>query len=603
MLDIITHRGPDDEGRWTGEHLSFGMRRLSIIDLAGGHQPIWNPDRTAVIVFNGEIYNYRELRPALADAGYRFTTNSDTEVILALYDQVGRSDPRAMLRRLRGMFGFAIWDERLGRLFLARDHFGIKPLYVGFAAGGELCAFGSELKSLLLDPRIDRSINTDAVVNYLSFQFNPLTDTMVRGVRRIPPGNYLLVDLPVGQCVEESFWEFEFAGDATDLGAATAATRDIVRDSVVHHMISDVPVGAFLSGGVDSAITATLMQQQRREHGLDPVKTFTIGFDEVSELAEARQVARRIGSDHHEVRVARDEYLDVLDSVAWHFDEPVADPSAVALYFLARAAREQVKVVLSGEGADELFGGYLIYREPRALAPIARAPRALRAAVYRPLSSVPVSFPGRGYLRRGLTPFEERYIGNAYIFRPREVRGLWRGDLPAQTHIRPAQELSARLPAGLADARRMQLVDIAYWLPGDILAKADRMTMAHSLELRVPYLDVEVAGLAARIPDAWKYRDGTTKWLLRRAFADMLPKETAARRKLGFPTPLRYWLRQDPEWFRSRILGDDFIRERMRPEPIAALFDQHLGGTADNSRKIYVLLMLALWRRAFPSIG
>jgi asparagine synthase (glutamine-hydrolysing) len=425
---------------------------------------------------------------------------------------------------------------------------------------------------------------------------------MVRGIERLGPGSFVTIALRDGLVHEERFWEFEFTGDRDDLDEATSATRAVLTDSVAHHVISDVPVGAFLSGGVDSAITATLMQRQRAAHGLEPVKTFTIGFDEVSELAEARQVATRIGSDHHEVRVSRDEYLEVLDSVAWHFDEPVADPSAVALYFLARAAREEVKVVLSGEGADELFGGYLIYREPKALAPVARAPRALRSGVLGPVSRLPFGFPGRGYLRRGLTPFAQRYIGNAYIFRPHEVRTLWRGALPDITHIRPADALRQRLAPGMPDARRMQLVDIAYWLPGDILAKADRMTMAHSLELRVPYLDVEVAGLAATIPDRWKYRDGTTKWLLRRAFADILPTETAGRRKLGFPTPLRYWLRQDPSWFKERIFGDEYIGSHMHPAPIERLFTDHLAGTADNSRKIYVLLMLALWRRAFPGI-
>ena len=583
--------------------MSFGMRRLSIIDLAGGHQPIWTPDRAAAIVFNGEIYNYRELRADLARSGYPFATSSDTEVVLALYEQVGRSDPARMLRALRGMFGLAIWDARTDSLLLARDQFGIKPLYLGFDSAGAVCAFGSEIKSLLTDPRIDQRVDDEAVLNYLSFQFNPLAGTLIRGVRRMPPGTYALVSLVDRSLRTERFWEFAFGDDASDLEEATAATRTVIEDSVAHHVISDVPVGSFLSGGVDSAITATLMQAQRQAAGLDAVKTFTIGFDEVSELAEARQVADRIGSDHHEVRVSMDEYLEVLDSVAWHFDEPVADPSAVALYFLARAARQEVKVVLSGEGADELFGGYLIYREPRALAPAARSPRFIRSGLLAPASRLPFGFPGRNYLRRATTPFADRYIGNAYVFKPEEVRRLWRSPISGPTHIRPADALRGPVFDSLPESRRMQLVDISFWLPGDILAKADRMTMAHSLELRVPYLDVPVAEVARTIPDDWKYRDGTTKWLLRRAFRDILPPQTAARRKLGFPTPLRHWLARDPGWFSDRILADDYIREHMDTDYIRTLLAAHSSGSQDASRRIYVLLMLALWRRAFPSIG
>ena len=601
MLHCIEHRGPDDEGRLVAPTFAFGMRRLAIQDIAGGHQPMWSVDRSAVIVFNGEIYNFKELREELASSGYRFSTHCDTEVIVALYERIGRADPVAMLNRLRGMFAIAIHDIERDVLFLARDQFGIKPLYL-HTVDGRIASFGSEIKSLLEDPSLARRVNDEAVVNYLAFQYNPLTETMFEGIRRVPPATYLLVSPRTGEFTEFPYWSYNFSAPTTATEtAAQSSIRDVMRDSVEHHMISDVPVGAFLSGGVDSAITVTLMQERRRALGLDNVKTFTIGFDEVSELAEAREVSDRIGSDHHEIRVNMSEYLEVLEDISWHFDEPVADPSAVALYFLARAAREQVTVVLSGEGADELFGGYRIYREPLSLRPISRQPSWVQRTVLSPVSKISASYPGRNYLRRGLTPFDQRFIGNAYIFRPDEMRALWKSDLPTPAHVLPGLELGASISGfdDLSESRRMQLVDINYWMPGDILAKADRMTMAHSLEVRVPYLDMHVASVSSGIPDAWKYRDGTTKWILREAFRDILPSTTAARAKLGFPTPLRHWLKQDPEWFRSRILDDSYIRARMNAAPIERLFADHKSGERDTSRKIYILLMLALWRRAF----
>jgi len=602
MLEVIHHRGPDDSGSFVGEDFAFGMTRLSIIDIAGGHQPMWSADGSVGIVFNGEIYNYRELDAELAAAGRPPRSTSDTDTILRLYEHMGREDLPGMLLRLRGMFGLCIYDATMHRLVLARDPFGIKPLYVRLDEGtpvGRVAAFASEIKSLLVDPDVTPEVDMDAVVNYLSFQFNPLQQTFFRGIHRLDPGHFAVVDLSDPQFRPQRYWRYEFAADVNDEPRLIDEVRSVLEDSVEHHLIADVPVGAFLSGGVDSAITVTLVQEQREALGLEPVKTFTVGFDAVSEHAEARQVADALGTDHHEIHVDLSEYLGVLPDIAWYFDEPVADPSAVSLYFVAEAAREHVTVVLSGEGADELFGGYRIYREPIDLDRIRRLPRPLRRLAGR-LGRSARSFPGRNYLRRATTPFADRYIGNAYVFRPDEVRKILK-DPRVVTHVRPADVLAAEYSDfdALPESRRMQLVDMAFWLRGDILAKADRMTMAHSLELRVPYLDPRVAAVSATIPDHLKYRDGTTKWLLRRAFRGRIPEATERRAKLGFPTPFRHWLAQDPDAVLAPIRRSAFLASILDMDVVEGLARDHTSGATDASRKIFVLLMLALWHEAF----
>ena len=602
MLDVIHHRGPDDSGSYVADDFAFGMTRLSIIDIAGGHQPMWSDDGTVGIVYNGELYNYREIDAELAAAGRPPRSSSDTDTIIRLYQEVGRDDLPGMLRRLRGMFGFCIYDASRQQLILARDPFGIKPLYVRLddtPDGQHVAAFASEIKSLLVDPDVTPEVDMEAVVNYLSFQFNPLPQTFFRGIARLDPGHVAVVDLAHPVFAPQRYWRYEFAPDRDDESALIDEVRSVLEDSVEHHLIADVPVGAFLSGGVDSAITVTLVQEQRQALGLEPVKTFTVGFDAVSEHAEAREVADRLGTDHHEIHVDLSDYLGVLPDIAWYFDEPVADPSAVSLYFVARAAREHVTVVLSGEGADELFGGYRIYREPIDLDRIRKLPKPLRRLAGR-LGRSSASFPGRNYLRRATTPFADRYIGNAYVFRPDEVGRLLK-DKRHATHVRPADVLAATYPGfdDLPESRRMQLVDMNFWLRGDILAKADRMTMAHSLELRVPYLDIDVAAVSARIPDHLKYRDGTTKWLLRRAFRGRIPEKTEQRAKLGFPPPFRHWLAEDPDAVLAPIRRSAFLASILDMEVVEGLARSHATGESDASRKIFVLLMLALWHEAF----
>lgn len=602
MLDVIVHRGPDDSGTYVGADFAFGMRRLSIIDIAGGHQPMWSEDGTVAIVYNGETYNYLELDERLSAVGRAPRSSSDTDTIVRLYEEQGRDDLDGMLRSLRGMFGFCIFDATRRQLILARDPFGIKPLYVKLNGSGDarhLAAFGSEIKSLLVIDTDMPAINREAIVNYLSFQYNPLSATFFSGIERLEPGHVAVVDLDNPVFEPRRYWRYEFAAEDHHEMSMTREVREVLEDSVAHHLIADVPVGAFLSGGIDSAITVTLVQELREAQGLDPLKTFTVGFETVSEHAQAREVSDRLGTDHHEIVVSLDDYLAVLPDIAWFFDEPVADPSAVSLYFVAREARDHVTVVLSGEGADELFGGYRIYREPLALDHIRRLPRPLRHLAAR-LGRVRPDFPGRNYLKRATTHFTDRYIGNAYVFRPDEVRRLLR-DPTGTGHISPGRILAGTYPGfdALSESQQMQLVDIDYWMRGDILAKADRMTMAHSLELRVPYLDVEVARVSARIPDSLKYREGTTKWLLRRAFQGRVPTATQQRDKLGFPTPLRHWLTVDPDAVLAPIRRSAFLDDIIHMSVVEELATQHASGRIDASRRIFVLLMLALWHEAF----
>ncbi len=600
MVDAITHRGPDDDGYFSDPFVTFGMRRLSIIDLGGGKQPIENETGSLVVVFNGEIYNYQELYDELIGKGHTFRTKSDTEVLLHLYEEEGE----AMLTKLRGMFAFSIYDKTTKELFIARDYFGIKPLYY-LVKDDKIVAYGSEIKSLLHYPGFKREVNNDAVYNYLSYQYNPLEETFFKGIWKLPPASYLKIkmDGTKQNVSQNTYWSYKFALPETDEKKLKAEVLSGLEDSVKAHMVSDVPVGSFLSGGIDSASIVALMSKNTQQK----VSTFTIGFDKVSELKEAKQMADFIGTDHHEILLKSDEYLAALPNIVWHFDEPVADPSAVALYFLAKEARKHVKVVLSGEGADELFGGYNIYREPFALRKLNIIPKALRDLLLRPLAFSGLKFFGKNYLRRHFMKIEDRYIGNAHIFKSGELGHLWVHKDGESREDRLSLEPWYRKMKGLTDSQKMQSIDIAFWLPGDILQKADKMTMAHSLELRVPFLDKKIAEISEKVPESLKYKGGKTKYILREALKGVLPKATAGRKKLGFPTALRHWLREKPEAFSTVIIENEYIKEHFKLGFIKHLFKEHASGKADNSRKIYILYILALWYTVFiedkPSVS
>ncbi len=579
MTKCIVHRGPDDDGYFVDEQIALGMRRLSIIDLEHGRQPITSRDGRWLIFFNGEIYNYRELKAQIPN--YKFQTESDTEVILAGFSEWGIE----VFRHLRGMFALAIYDTVAKKLILARDPFGIKPLYY-WQRGNKIAAFSSEIKSFLSLKAFRPEVNDGAVYNYLSFQYNPLTETFFKGVFKLPPGHYISLDQKTGVFEMIRYSAFRFRPEESlDEERTRQEILSTMRDSVRHHMIADVPVGSFLSGGVDSSVIATLMQEDRGER----IKTFTVTFSEVSEGVEARETALPLRTDHTEVRVSADEYFEALSKVVYHFDEPVADPSALGLYFLAREARKSVKVVLSGEGADELFGGYNVYLAPFSAERLRVIPRFL----LKILASLP--FRGSNFAKRALLRLEDWYIGNAHVFSKEDLSKIWKAGSLAPFDLGSLY----KEVEGQSDSTKMQYIDINTWLVGDILAKADKMTMAHSLELRVPFLDLEVARLALKLPDRFKWRDGVTKHLLREAFTSLLPGSTRSRRKLGFPTPIRHWFTKDREDLYQLILANDYISLHFDLTAIRKLVEDHLSGTRDNSRKIYLLLVLAIWYNTF----
>jgi asparagine synthase (glutamine-hydrolysing) len=588
MVDKITHRGPDDDGFYVDKTVGLGMRRLAIIDLKTGRQPITSDDGKLIIFFNGEIYNYKELKNELIPKGHKFSTTSDTEVILKMYEEYGEE----MLPKLRGMFTFCIYNTETKHLFIARDFFGIKPLYY-LIQDESIVAFSSEIKSFENFPGFQMQVNDSAVVNYLSYQYNPLVETFFKNVYKLPPAHYLSIDTEENKIEIKKYWNMEFKQDET-LEEFTTADRilETMKDSVDHHMIADVPVGAFLSGGIDSSIITTLMQEIR---GDKKIKTFTVGFNTLTEGKEAEETASFLGTDHTELSIGPDEYFAVLPKVAYHFDEPIADPSAVGLYFVAEEARKHVKVVLSGEGSDELFGGYNIYLTPHDSQKLLWVPKG----ILKLITELPFEFYGKNYLKRVSMKLEDWYIGQKYfngsIFTRQEIKDLWNGGNEKFMSLGSLFKQAK----GLSDSTTMQYIDINTWLVGDILAKADKMTMANSLELRVPFLDMEVAKLAGTLPDKFKWKGKVTKYLLREAFKNIIPESARNRRKLGFPTPVKDWFTKDRLDIYDIILENEYIKTHMNTYRIQKIISDHVENKAENSRKIYTLLMLALWYNVF----
>ena len=582
MAEVITHRGPDSEGYYLDDGVAMAFRRLSIIDLESGSQPIYNEDRSLVLMFNGEIYNYRELRRELLEAGHAFYTETGSEVLVHGFEQWGEE----LLPRLRGMFAFAIWNTGDRSLFIARDYFGIKPMHYTVLPGGELL-YASEIKSILRHPGFVKEFNPAALDNYLSFQYSLPRETFFKDVYCLPPAHFLR--FRDGKVTEQRYWEPVFQPEEEmTLEDAVDAVDRVFTDSVEAHRISDVEVGCFLSGGVDSSFVASYFGGQ---------KAFTVGFDNgahYNESAYAAELAREVGIEHYSHIITEQEYWEALPKVQYHLDQPLADPSCIALYFVSKLAAEHVKVVLSGEGADELFGGYRIYHEPTSLAGYQRLPRWLRRAAARLAGALPFDFKGKSFLIRGSKTLEERFIGNAYMFSQKEKDKLLKS-IPATD---PAGKTAAYYDRcrGLDDVTRMQYLDINRWMVGDILLKADRMSMAHSLELRVPFLDREVFQVASRIPAKHRIAGGTTKYAMRLAAKRHMPEESTARPKLGFPVPIRIWLRKEEHY---RTVRDAFTspaaKSFFRVEELLKFLDQHYEGKKDNSRKIWTVYMFLVW--------
>lgn len=619
MCDVMAHRGPDGEGQYLDDGIALGHRRLSLIDLENGNQPmvrttgnkaaaISSPAATIngsastcergdfAIVFNGEIYNYQDLRAELELDGWEFHTHSDTETLLVAYLAWGED----VLDRLRGMFAFAIWDRAKRELFCARDFFGIKPFY--YTVQNNQFIFASEIKCILEHPTYERELNEEALEQYLCFQFSALDETFFKGIFKLPPAHCMTVHAD-GSTETRRYWQPTYNFNESRSRTATVdAIDEAIRESVRYHNVADVEVGSFLSSGIDSSYMAACLAKENPD-----IKTFTVGFAEYEgerdEITWARELADELHIANSSKHISEAEYWEVLPHVQWHMDEPSADPSAVALYFVDQEAAKQVKAVLSGEGADEFFGGYRIYQTPFANQKLSWAPKGLLRGASKAARALGVR--GANYLERASETPEDWYYTNAngVAFSPNERDRLRVGKRTnASINIPTPQELTAPAyaeVAGLDETTRMQYVDLYFWLVGDILLKTDKMSMAHSLESRVPFLDKQVFDVSRTIPTPLKADGEQTKITLREAAERAIPKDWAQKEKLGFPVPVVNWLRQDryyneiKSWFTGDIANRFF-----NTDELITLLDEHKAG-ADRSRKIWIIYMFLMWYKIY----
>ncbi|MGN0565749.1 MAG: asparagine synthase (glutamine-hydrolyzing) [Candidatus Limousia pullorum] len=586
MTEVITHRGPDSDGFFLDDRISMGFRRLSIIDLEAGSQPIYNEDKSLVLTFNGEIYNYRDLRKELIAAGHKFYTETDSETLIHGFEEWGTD----LLNKLRGMFGFAIYNKKDGSVFIARDFFGIKPMHYTLI-DGEL-VYGSEIKSILCHPKFVKKFNTRALDTYLSFQYAVPPETFFEGVYCLLPGHYMWYR--DGKVETTRYFEARFNPDESlTEEQAVDEIEKVFENSVNAHKIADVEVGCFLSSGVDSSYVSTYFADQ---------KTFTVGFDfglKYNEISWAQRLSEKIGVEHHTKIIGSEEFWDAVPKVQYHMDQPLADPSCIALYFVSKLASEYVKVVLSGEGADELFGGYTVYNDPRVFKVYQTiVPYCVRRGIYKLVSKLP-DIKGRDYLMRATHPLEERFIGNAFMYNMKEKQEILKDPSIA---TRP-QDITKKFYDRVKDyddVTKMQYLDINLWMVGDILLKADRMSMANSLELRVPFLDKEVFEVASKLPTRLRVNKHNTKYAMRKAAQRHMPEETAEKEKLGFPVPTRVWLR-DEKYYNvvKDMFNSDISKKFFKPEQLIAWLDEHYSGKEDNSRKVWTIYVFLVWYKIY----
>lgn len=587
MTDIIHHRGPDSDGYFDDGKVAFGFRRLSFFDLEHGHQPLSYMDGKYKIVFNGEIYNHVEIRDRLKAKGYEFKTTSDTETILALYVE----KKKELLSDLRGMFSFVIYDIEQERILVARDNFGIKPLF--YCEKDDKIYFASEKKSILAVENL-KTVDKTSLQQYLTYQYVPGDRTMNEGVQELPPGHF--AEFKIGEAMKiQKYWQAEFKSEPLKIDEARKQIIDVLRNSVKVHMRSDVPVGCFLSGGVDSTVVAALSKE------VNPaIKTFTVGFERegFSEIDFAKESAESIGVENISYVISPEEFVAELPKIVWHLDDPVADPALIPLYFLAREARKSVKAVLSGEGADELFGGYNIYREPISLDVFKKIPKCLYSPLRGISKAMPEGMKGKSLLERGTTPLEDRFYGNAKIFTESEKMRFLKSYSPNTSYKDITGPIYEKYKE-YDDVTKMMQIDIHTWLRGDILVKADRMTMANSLELRVPFLDKEVFSVASRIGTDLRIANDTTKYALREAAKEVVKTGASTRRKLGFPVPIRHWLKDEIHDWTVDIISNSEIDEYVDKKYVLKLLESHCKGVVDNSRKIWTVLIFALWHQIY----
>lgn len=582
MTEVITHRGPDSDGFFTDDNISMGFRRLSIIDLGAGHQPIYNEDKSLVLTFNGEIYNYKDLRKELIAKGHKFYTDTDSEVLVHGFEE-WKED---MLPKLRGMFGFAIYNTKDNSLFIARDFFGIKPMH--YTQIGNDFVYASEIKSILEYPKFEKKFNRKALDSYLSFQYAVPPETFFEGVYCLMPGHYLWYK--DGEVETTRYFEARFNPDE-EMTEEEAVDRieKVFENSVNAHKIADVEVGCFLSSGVDSSYVSTYFADQ---------KTFTVGFDfgeKYNEISWAKNLSEKIGVEHHTHLISSEEFWDAVPTVQYHMDQPLADPSCIALYFVSRLASHYVKVVLSGEGADELFGGYTCYNDPRVFKIYQTiVPHCIRKAIRAICRKLP-DIKGRDYLIRACDKLEERYIGNAFMYDYKQKQELLKDPSIA---TRP-QDLTRKYYYRCRkydDVTKMQYLDINMWMVGDILLKADRMSMANSLELRVPFLDKEVFKVASSLPTRLRCNKHNTKYAMRKAAVRHMPEATAEKEKLGFPVPTRVWLRDEKYYnvVKTKFKGKT-AEKFFNTDVLVSWLDSHFSGKEDNSRRVWTIYVFLVW--------
>ncbi|HET9226914.1 MAG TPA: asparagine synthase (glutamine-hydrolyzing) [Thermoanaerobaculia bacterium] len=594
MGACLAHRGPDDEGYFTEGPLGLAHKRLTILDTSSrGRNPMFSEDGRSCIVFNGEVYNFVELRAELEAQGHTFRTTTDTEVVLRLWDVLGE----AFLERLNGMFAFAIWDSRRKTLFIARDRLGIKPLYYTLDADG--IRFASEVKALLATASGKPSVNLDMLDAYMSVGYVPTEHTLFQGIEKLQPGWCMRID-PEGLRLRQ-YWDLKPEPEHLSEEECVEQTLELLRDSVKIQLRSDVPLGVFLSGGIDSSAVVALMH----EMGIRDIRTFTVAYDfgpQYDETRYARMIAEKFQTRHREVFVTPKEFQDFIPSLVWHMDEPVTESAAISLYFVAKMAREDVAVVLSGEGADEVFGGYPIYKYMQTLERYRRLPAALRQNVINPALNL-LGGKWNKYTRLSDQPLHERYLGVSFyetpvkeaLYRP-EIRNLFNGHgMPGL--VQPYYEKAK----GLDPLLQMMYLDVKSWLPDDLLVKADKMTMASGVELRVPFLDHRVVELGGRIPPRYRIKGWTTKHILKKAMEKHLPHEILHRGKMGFPTPLARMFQGEMRPYVAEVLDSDrhLGRGYFRPEVVRGLVSEHMEGKQDHHRVLWQLLVLEEWHRKF----
>ena len=581
MASIISHRGPDSDGYYVGDDCALGFRRLSIIDLAGGDQPIYNEDNTMAITFNGEIYNYKEIREDLINKGHKFKTNADTEVLLHGYEEYGTK----LLNKLRGMFAFVIYDLSLNEIFGVRDFYGIKPLY--YYKTDDEFMFGSEIKSFLAHPNFKKELNTDMLKQYLTFQYSVGEDTFFKNVYKLRPGHYF--KYKDGKLDIKKYYEIDLSSDhSKNLEEWKDIIRKEIDESLIYHKISDVEVGSFLSSGVDSSIVATLSNVD---------KTFTVGYDnkKYSEIDYAKELSEKIGVKNISKKISKKEYFDKFPLIQYYMDEPLADPSAAALYFVANTASKHVKVALSGEGADEIFGGYNIYHEPYSVSWYYKIPYVIRKCIGG-LAYPFRNHKGFNFLVRRSRNLEDRYVGNAFIFEPRDANKIL-------TH--PDKHTFKELTKPYYDkvkdygmVEKMQYIDFNFWLIGDILLKADKMSMANSLEVRVPFLDRYLISNVIHMPSEYKIVGNETKYAFRQVCKETLDPKWANKKKLGFPVPIREWIKEDETYDEIYKLFSE-SGEFFNTDRIIKLLIDHKNGKRDNSRKIWTIYTFLIWYKEY----